>query len=87
MKPGEQKTIQAGILVHAEAIGWTVVPREQAEQRRRRPPKAGRGALPGQFRHFHTGIYGNREFVEHLRNRGKFFDHEESRERDLILKD
>jgi type I restriction enzyme R subunit len=26
-----------------------------------------------QFRHLHTDIYGNREFVEHLRNRGKFF--------------
>ena len=32
------------------------------------------GALLGQFRHLHTDIYGNREFVEHLRNRGKFFD-------------
>lgn len=40
-----------------------------------------------QFRHLHTDIYGNREFVEHLRNRGKFFDHEEKRERDLILID
>lgn len=39
----------------------------------------------GQIRHHHTDIYGNREFVEHLRNRGKFFDHEEKRERDLIL--
>ena len=27
------------------------------------------GALLGQFRHLHTDIYGNREFVEHLRNR------------------
>ncbi|MBW8458126.1 MAG: HsdR family type I site-specific deoxyribonuclease [Thiobacillus sp.] len=43
------------------------------------------GALLGQFRHLHTDIYGNREFIEHLRNRGKFFDHEEKRERDLIL--
>lgn len=41
----------------------------------------------GQFRHLHADIYGNREFVEHLRNRGKFFDHEEQRERDLILID
>ena len=40
------------------------------------------GALPGQFRHLHTDIYGNREIVEHLRNRGKFFDYEEKRERD-----
>ena len=45
------------------------------------------GALLGQFRHLHSDIYGNREFVEHLRNRGKFFDHEEKRERDLILID
>jgi type I restriction enzyme R subunit len=45
------------------------------------------GALPGQFHHLHTDIHGNREFVEHLRNRGKFFDHEEKRERDLILID
>jgi type I restriction enzyme, R subunit len=45
------------------------------------------GALLGQFLHLHTDIYGNREFIEHLRNRGKFFDHEEKRERDLILMD
>lgn len=45
------------------------------------------GALLGKFRHLHTDIYGNREFVEHLRNRGKFFDHEEKRERDLVLID
>jgi type I restriction enzyme, R subunit len=45
------------------------------------------GALLGQFRHLHANIYGNREFVKHLRNRGKFPDHEEKRERDLILFD
>lgn len=45
------------------------------------------GALLRRFRHLHSDIYGNREFVEHLRNRGKFFDHEENRERDLILID
>lgn len=45
------------------------------------------GALIGKFRHLHADIYGNREFVEHLRNRGKFLDHQESRERDLILID
>ncbi|HMP72078.1 MAG TPA: HsdR family type I site-specific deoxyribonuclease [Kiritimatiellia bacterium] len=45
------------------------------------------GALFGQFRHLHADIYGNREFVEYLRNRGKYFDHEEKRERDLILID
>ena len=46
-----------------------------------------RAHCSGKFRHLHTDIYGNREFVEHLRNRGKFFDHEENRERDLILID
>ena len=45
------------------------------------------GALPGKFRHLHSDIYGNREFLDHLRNRGKFFDHEEDRERDIILID
>ncbi len=45
------------------------------------------GALLGAFKHLHTDIYGNREFVELLRNRGKFLDHEEKRERDLILID
>ncbi len=44
-------------------------------------------ALLGKFRHLHSDIYGNREFVDHLRNRGKFFDHEEKRERDLVLID
>ena len=116
-KPGEHKTVQARILAYAEAIGWTIVSREEAERRRgveRMKDEGGRmtggslffddlldtkvrefnpryaeadGALLGQFRHLHTDIYGNREFVEHLRNRGKFFDHEEKRERDLILID
>jgi type I restriction enzyme R subunit len=116
-KPTEHKTVQARILAYAEAIGWTIVCREEAERRRgveRMKDEAGRmksgslffddlldtkvrefnpryaeaaGALLGRFRHLHTDIYGNREFVEHLRNRGKFFDHEEKRERDLILID
>jgi len=121
--PGEHKTVQTRILAYAEAIGWTIVCREEAERRRGfDPPEAGRsevppaerarnrslffdglldakvrefnpryaeaeGALLGRFRHLHTDIYGNREFVEHLRNRGKFFDHQEKRERDLILID
>ena len=34
MKPGEHKTVQARILAYAEAIGWTMVSREEAEQRR-----------------------------------------------------
>ena len=33
-KPGEHKTVQARILEYAEYIGWTIVPREEAEQRR-----------------------------------------------------
>ena len=36
-----------------------------------------------QFRHLDIDIYGNREFVEHLRNRGKFFDHEEKRAQEV----
>jgi hypothetical protein len=32
--PGEHKTVQARILAYAEAIGWTFVSREEAEQRR-----------------------------------------------------
>ena len=117
MKPGEHRTVQARILAYAEAIGWTIVSREEAEQRRGFDPNMppadraknrslffddllytkvrefnpryaeAEGALLGQFRHLHTDIYGNREFVEHLRNRGKFFDQEENRERDLILID
>ena len=115
--PGEHKTVQARILAYAKAIGWTLVSRDEAEQRRGFDPDVppaerarnrslffdnlldakvrefnpryaeAEGALLGQFRHLHTDIYGNREFVGHLRNRGKFFDHEENRERDLILID
>lgn len=125
--PGEHKTVQARILEYAEAIGWTPVSREEAEQRRglrenglssplgdsnltgknARAPLSlffddlldakvrefnpryaeAEGSLPGLFRQLHSDIHGNREFVGHLRNRGKFFDHEEKRERDLILID
>ena len=46
-----------------------------------------KGELPSRFRHLRSNIYGNREFVDYLRNRGKFFDREENRERDLILID
>ena len=115
--PSEHKTVQARILVYANAIGWTLVSREQAEQRRGFDPDASlkdrakgrslffddlldakvrefnpryaeaKDTLLGQFRRLHTDIYGNREFVEHLRNRGKFLDHEENCERNLILID
>jgi type I restriction enzyme R subunit len=32
--PGEHKTVQARIRAYAEAIGWTIVSREEAEERR-----------------------------------------------------
>jgi type I restriction enzyme R subunit len=32
--PGEPKTVQARILAYAEAIGWTIVSRKEAEERR-----------------------------------------------------
>ena len=32
--PGEHKTVQGRILEYAEAVGWTVVSREEAEQLR-----------------------------------------------------
>jgi type I restriction enzyme R subunit len=103
--PGEHKTVQARILEYAEAIGWSIVSREEAEQRRGFDPEVppadraknrslffddlldakvrefnpryaeAAGALLGQFRHPHTDSYGNREFDQHLRNRGGFFDH------------
>ncbi|MBN1548153.1 MAG: M48 family metallopeptidase, partial [Syntrophaceae bacterium] len=33
-KPGEHKTVQSRILNYAQEIGWTFVPRSDAEQRR-----------------------------------------------------
>ena len=33
-KPGEHKTVQARILQYAQEIGWTIVSRKVAEQRR-----------------------------------------------------
>jgi type I restriction enzyme, R subunit len=112
-KPVEHKTVQARILEYAREVGWTFVPRGEAELRRgksgdeqKAPPSLffhdlliakvrelnpryadAEGALLGSFKRFHTDIYGNREFVDYLRNRGKFFDHEEKRERDLVLID
>ena len=115
--PSEHKTVQARILEYAQDIGWTFVPRDEAEQRRGFDPDTSstdrnrdaslyfgdllyakvrefnplyaeqQGALLNQFRHLHTNIYGNREFIDYLRNRGKFFDQDNNRERDLILID
>ena len=45
------------------------------------------GTLQGRFRNFKKDIHGNRDFIEHLRNYGTFYDQEENRERDLILID
>ena len=45
------------------------------------------GALVGQLRRLHTDIHGNRTFLQYLRNAGKYFHTEESRERDLMLID
>ena len=110
--PGEHKTVQARILEYAEAIGWTIVSREEAEQRRGFDPavllvdrakcrslflddllntkvqefntcyvEAEDSSLE-QSRHLRTNISGNHEFVEHLRNRGDFFnDHANLRHR------
>jgi type I restriction enzyme R subunit len=46
--PGEHKTVQPRILGYAEAIGWTFVSREEAEQRRGFEPQMGADAEPGQ---------------------------------------
>ena len=51
MKPGEHKTVQVRILGYAEAIGWTFVSREEAEQRRGFDPEV----LPAD----RAKIYGN----------------------------
>ena len=45
------------------------------------------GSLLASFNLLHTDIYGNRDFVDYLRNRGKFLDQQEKRERDLVLID
>jgi len=49
--------------------------------------KEAEGALLGIFQRMNTGINGNREFLNHLRNQGKFFCTEENRELDLLLID
>jgi hypothetical protein len=46
--PGEYKTVQARILAYAREIGWTFVPRDEAEQCRELRPRwtcAGRAAV------------------------------------------
>ena len=123
--PTEHKTVQARILKYAQEIGWTYVPRDEAERRRGFDPhpnllpqgerenperartaslffgdllhaqvrtfnpkyKEAEGALIGEFQRFHADIYGNRDFLQALRNQHKFFCAEESRELDLTLVD
>jgi type I restriction enzyme R subunit len=116
--PGEHKTVQARILHYAQEIGWTYVPRAEAERRRGFDPagatpeerartaslffgdllharirafnpkyKEAEGALIGQFQRFHADIYGNRDFLQALRNQPKFFCAEDNRELDLTLID
>jgi type I restriction enzyme R subunit len=116
--PGEHKTVQARILKYAQDIGWTFVPRAEAEARRGFDPdgatpedrarnaslyfgdllhakvrefnpkyKEAEGALVGEFQRLNASIAGNREFLTYLRNQGKFFCAEESRELDLTLID
>lgn len=116
-KPGEHKTVQSRILKYAEDIGWTFVPRNEAQQRRgftakNSPQEAGisaslffddvlyrqvkafnpnytenSGTLIAQLSNFKADIYGNRDFLSHLRNEGKFFYAAENRELDLTLID
>src|SRR5216683_884761 len=49
--------------------------------------KEAEGALIGEFQRFHADIYGNRDFLNALRNQHKFFCSEENRELDLTLID
>ena len=49
--------------------------------------KEAEGALVGEFQRLNADIAGNREFLALLRNQGKFFCVEESRELDLTLID
>src|SRR5207247_6403758 len=49
--------------------------------------KEAEGALVGEFQRINAGIAGNREFLNYLRNQGKFFWAEENRELDLMLID
>src|SRR5438132_3485168 len=49
--------------------------------------KEAEGALVGEFRRLNPDIAGNRDFLTYLRNQGKFFSAEESRELDLMVID
>ena len=47
--------------------------------------KEAEGALVGELQRLSKDIAGNRDFLTYLRNQGKFYCAEESRELDLIL--
>jgi type I restriction enzyme R subunit len=49
--------------------------------------KEAEGALVGELRRLPADVYGNRDFLAQLRNQGKFFHAEESRELDLKIID
>jgi type I restriction enzyme, R subunit len=49
--------------------------------------KEAEGALVGELQRLKADIYGNRDFLTHLRNQGKFFSTEDNRELDLTLID
>lgn len=42
-KPAGHKIVQARILAYAQAVGWALVAREEAEQRRGMNPRPGAG--------------------------------------------
>ncbi len=49
--------------------------------------KEAEGALVGDLHRLHADVYGNRDFLNYLRNQGKFHSAEDSRELDLMLVD
>jgi len=49
--------------------------------------KEAEGALVGDFQRLNASIAGNREFLNYVRNQGKFFCADENRELDLVLID
>ena len=111
MKPTEHKTVQARILAYAQEVGWTFVPRGEAEKRRGFRADAenaslyfddllfakvcefnpkyreAKGALTRRLRQRPANIFGNRDFLDYLRNQATFFCAEENRELDLRLID
>ena len=69
--PGEHKTVQARILAYAEAIGWTMVSREEAEERRGGIPaplrkKDGEGMSPLRCAHSTRAMPGLLRTSRHL---------------------